>query len=145
MLPEISLYYALSLIVLSRKGLIFFPDFCQLCLEKFRETEEEEEEFYKLAFKVWFQTLTDFHNFICWCLQLFCGTDPFPTDFRAKKYKLNKHFITKQDFQHIMRSLPVPVSELDIEEMFNFSDKNRDGKLSYKEFEVIRHSKMLKT
>ena len=40
----------------SRKGLIFFPDFCQLCLEKFRENEEEEEEFYKLAFKVLFQT-----------------------------------------------------------------------------------------
>ena len=60
MLPEISLHYALSLIVLSRKGLIFFPDFCQLCLEKFRETEEEEEEFYKLAFKVLFQTQTDY-------------------------------------------------------------------------------------
>ena len=39
----------------------------------------------------------------------------------------------------------MPVSEVDIEEMFNFSDKNRDGKLSYKEFEVILHSKMLKT
>ena len=35
-----------------------------------------------------------------------------------------------------MRSLPVPVSELDIEEMFTFADKNKDGKLSYKEFEV---------
>ena len=39
-----------------------------------------------------------------------------------------------------MRSLPVPVSEVDIEEMFNFSDKNKDGKLSYKEFEVFLHS-----
>ena len=72
-------------------------------------------------------------------LQLLCGTDPFPTDFRAKKYKLHKHFITKEDFQQIMRSLPLPVSEADIEEMFSFADKNKDGKLSYKEFEVNGH------
>ena len=35
-----------------------------------------------------------------------------------------------------MKSLPVPVSDDDIEEMFNFADKNKDDKLSYKEFEV---------
>ena len=69
-------------------------------------------------------------------VQLLCGTDPFPTDFRAKKYKLHKHFISKEDFQQIMRSLPLPVSEMDIEEMFSFADRNKDGKLSYKEFEV---------
>ena len=67
-------------------------------------------------------------------LQLLCGTDPFPTDFRAKKYKLHKHFITKEDFQQIMRSLPLPVSEADIEEMFSFADKDGDGQLSYEEF-----------
>ena len=121
----------------SRKGLIFFPDFCQLCLEKFRENEEEEEEFYKLAFKVFISNSQTDSYIDSSFSQIICGTDPFPTDFRAKKYKLNKHFITKSDFQHIMRSLPVPVSEVDIEEMFNFSDKNRDGKLSYKEFEVF--------
>ena len=27
--------------------------------------------------------------------QIMCGTEPFPTDFRAKKYKLEKHFLTK--------------------------------------------------
>ena len=27
--------------------------------------------------------------------QMLCGTDPFPTDFRAKKYKLDKHSISK--------------------------------------------------
>ena len=26
---------------------------------------------------------------------MLCGTDPFPTDFRAKKYKLEKHSISK--------------------------------------------------
>ena len=58
-------------------------------------------------------------------VQLLCGTDPFPTDFRAKKYKLHRHFLSKTDFQHMMRSLPVPVSETDIEEMFTFADKGR--------------------
>ena len=69
-------------------------------------------------------------------MKLFCGTEPFPTDFRAKKYKINKHFITKEDFVKLMKSLPVPVSDEDIDEMFSFADKNKDGKLSYKEFEV---------
>ena len=69
-------------------------------------------------------------------MKLFCGTEPFPTDFRAKKYKINKHFITKEDFVKLMKSLPVPLSDEGIEEMFNFADKNKDGKLSYKEFEV---------
>jgi len=104
---------------IARNGLIYFPDFCTLCLEKFRQSDEEEEEFYKNAFK------------------LFCGTEPFPTDFRAKKYKLHKNFITKLDFHHIMKSLPVPVTDEEIEEMFSFADKNKDGKLSYAEFETM--------
>ena len=33
-----------------------------------------------------------------------------------------------------MRNLPVPVSDDDIEEMFEAIDKNEDDKLSYKEF-----------
>ena len=35
-----------------------------------------------------------------------------------------------------MKSLPVPVTEEEIEEMFSFADSNKDGKLSYAEFEV---------
>ena len=84
---------------------------------------------------------------------MICGTDPFPTDFRAKKYKLDKHSISKvgpqfsycsvlnnifaqADFVHIMKNLPVCVSDHDIEEMFAFADKDRDGHLSYAEFKV---------
>ena len=37
---------------------------------------------------------------------------------------------------HIMKNLPVPVEDEDIEEMFAFADKNKDGKLSYKEFKA---------
>ena len=33
-------------------GLIYYPDFCQLCLEYFRQGLDEEEEFRKNLFKV---------------------------------------------------------------------------------------------
>ena len=42
----------------------------------------------------------------------------------------------QDDFKEIMTNLPVPVSGEDVDEMFEFADKNKDGKLSYKEFEV---------
>ena len=29
------------------------------------------------------------------CVQTFCGTEPFPSDFKAKKYKVDNRFITK--------------------------------------------------
>ena len=66
---------------LSRDGLIFFPDFCSIVLKRYRE--EDEEEFAKTMFKV------------------FCGTDPLPTGFRAKKYKVYQKYLTKADFQVI--------------------------------------------
>ena len=60
-----------------------------------------------------------------------CGTEPFPTEFRAKKYKLEKHFLSKvnrfvvsqskyfspqEDFFFIMQNLPVHVPDEDIAE-----------------------------
>ena len=63
--------------VLFRKGLIYFTDFCQLILKWFRDNKEAKENFNQNMVK------------------MLCGTDPFPTDFRAKKYKLDKHSITK--------------------------------------------------
>ena len=66
---------------LSRDGLIFFPDFCSIVLKRYRE--EDEEEFAKTMFKV------------------FCGTDPLPTGFRAKKYKVYQKYLTKAEFQVI--------------------------------------------
>ena len=33
-------------------GLIYYPDFCQLCLEYFRQGQDQEEEFRKNLFKV---------------------------------------------------------------------------------------------
>ena len=68
---------------------------------------------------------------------MLCGTDPHPELFRAKKYKIQEHFLTKQDFVHMMRNLPEKVSEEDIEEMFSYADKDQDGKISYSEFQVM--------
>ena len=48
--PYLSLSFSSS--SSTRKGLIYFPDFCQIVLERFRENEAEEEEFRKTIFKV---------------------------------------------------------------------------------------------
>ena len=38
---------------------------------------------------------------------MLCGTEPHPKDFKAKKYRLEKHSLSKEDFVHIMKNLPV--------------------------------------
>ena len=63
---------------------------------------------------------------------MFCGTDPLPELFRAKRYKIHQKFLTKADFQLIMRNLPVEVAEEDIDDMFAVADTDNDGKLGYK-------------
>ena len=65
-------------------------------------------------------------------LQVICGTDPYPTNFRAKKYKIKDKFFTKAEFQFMMRNLPVPVKEEDIDQMFDFADKDKDGHINYR-------------
>ena len=42
----------------------------------------------------------------------------------------------QDDFKEIMMNLPVPVSGEDVDEMFEFADKNKDGLLNYQEFLV---------
>ena len=64
--------------------------------------------------------------------KVICGTDPYPKNFRAKKYKIKEKFFTKADFQLMMRNLPVPVNEEEINEMFDFADKDKDGKINYR-------------
>ena len=49
-------------IIIIRKGLIYFPDFCQIVLERFRENEAEEEEFRKTIFKVTVDDNDDYDN-----------------------------------------------------------------------------------
>ena len=73
----------------ARNGLVFFPEFCGVVLKKFRE--EDEDQFCQMMFK------------------MLCGTEPFPELYRAKKYKVNDHFFTRKDFNHIMVNLPVQV------------------------------------
>ena len=69
--------------------------------------------------------------------QMLCGTEPYPLDFRAKKYKLDKHSMKKKDFVFMMTNLPTHVEDWEAEEMFDFADKNKDGELSYKEFLIM--------
>ncbi|XP_023338087.1 calmodulin-beta [Eurytemora carolleeae] len=102
---------------IARNGFIYFPEFCNIITRKFRE--EDEEVFRQNMFK------------------MLCGTEPFPELFRAKKYKINDNFILKKDFRHMMLNLPVPVSEQDIEDMFNYADSDRDGRINYKEFQTM--------
>ena len=68
---------------------------------------------------------------------MLCGTDSYPKDFKAKKYKLDKHTLRKEDFVYMMKNLPAHVNDDDIDEMFEFADKNHDGELSYSEFLVM--------
>lgn len=106
----------------SVNGLIYYPEFCKLVLRKYRE--ENRETLNQALFKV------------------ICGTDPYPKNFRAKKYKIKEKFFTKTDFQLMMRNLPVPVTEEDIDAMFDFADKDRDGKINYSEFETMINPKI---
>ena len=71
---------------------------------------------------------------------MICGTDPYPKNFRAKKYKIKEKFFTKADFQLMMRNLPVPVSEEEINEMFDFADKDKDGKINYRYYILLLYS-----
>jgi len=102
----------------------YYPDFCRLVLRKYRE--ENREVLNQALFKV------------------ICGTDPYPKNFRAKKYKIKEKFFTKTDFQLMMRNLPVPVSEEDIDAMFDFADKDKDGKINYSEFGTMINPKVYK-
>jgi len=105
-------------------GLVYFPDFCKIVLRKYREDDKE------LLNQALFKVI--------------CGTDPYPTNFRAKKYKIKDKFFTKVDFQFMMRNLPVPVGEEDIDQMFDFADKDKDGKINYSEFQTMINPQVVK-
>ena len=62
------------------------------------------------------------------------GTEPFPEHFRAKKYKINKKFLSRQEFRFIMKSLPEHVSDEDIDLMFSTADTDHDDNINYQEF-----------
>ena len=71
---------------------IYFPDFCAIILERFRKTEAEDDDFRKTVFKVIPILIQGWRLFLP---QHMCGTEPFPKDFRARKYKVERHFLTK--------------------------------------------------
>ena len=113
---------------IARNGLIFFPEFCQIVLKKFRE--DDESEFARVMFKVNKASLLLLTVFMMY-MQMLCGTDPLPELFRAKRYKIKQKFLTKSEFQFIMRNLPEEVSEDDIEDMFDVADTDKDGRIGF--------------
>ena len=108
-----------------KDGFIYFPEFCQVVQKKFRETDEDL--FRQNMFKV-----TPYPKFLRYRLnvlllsyllvipidssmfQILCGTEPFPSKFKAKKYKLHDHFITKKNFFQMMSNLPEYVRTISI-------------------------------
>ena len=73
-----------------------------MILKRYRQDDKAEESFRQNMFKVNIFFLQKI-NIYFWVvdyllLQMLCGTEPFPTDFKAKKYKLDKHFLSKVRF-----------------------------------------------
>ena len=85
------------------RGRIFFPDFCHLCLRKFREFNEDH--FRQELFKVLENTMFPIIESFIWLtglavpfpilllFKILCGTDPHPLRFRAKKYRIQVNII----------------------------------------------------
>ena len=113
----------------SINGLIYYPDFCKLVLRKYREENKEvlNQALFKVSSKLVLHPLKWSATF-----QVICGTDPYPQNFRAKKWKIKDKSFSKADFQFMMRNLPVPVNEEDIDQMFEFADKDKDGRINYR-------------
>ena len=89
-----------------RNGYIYFPEFCKVIHEKYRQ--DDEEVFSQNMFKVKnvlnfclccykLAVLNVFNNLMTF--QILCGTEPFPQNVRAKKYKIHQHFIDKEKTQ----------------------------------------------
>lgn len=102
---------------IARNGFIHFSSFCTAVHRKYRE--ENEEIFQQNMFKV------------------LCGTKPFSDKYKARKYKVQEQFLTRVDFDFIMRNLPVKVCDQDIEEMFSAADTDQDGRISWSEFQAM--------
>ena len=74
---------------------------------------------------------------VTFLFQNLCGTESHPVKFRAKKYKIEEKSFSLADFTQMMTHLPEPVTDQEIMEMFNYADKDRDGRINFEEFLVI--------
>ena len=61
---------------------------------------------------------------------------PFPGIISEIKYfsRSNIFSVLQAEFRHIMKNLPAPVYDSQIEDMWNIADTDKDGRLSYQEF-----------
>ena len=60
-------------------------------------------------------------------IQVMCGPQPYSSEFKAKKYKLDKHFISKvwNNFYNIHRTA---------QKSFSFCDKSKDADVFFPNF-----------
>ena len=91
---------------IAKSGHIYFPEFCKLVLDRFRQVNTdsktwsnnfnlsrkggtEDDLFRQNMFKVLpsLKTHCSFSSNQNLLIQMMCGTDPFPKDFKAKKYR----------------------------------------------------------
>ena len=79
---------------ISRNGLIYFPDFCQICLEYFRQDREHEEDFMKNMFKVfvlqWYNPQESIFRF-------FVEQSLYQQTTEQRSIELTNIFYTRQD------------------------------------------------
>ena len=62
-----------------------------------------------------------------------CDLEFYAFDFESyPKVAIGKQNGEKLVLKEMMRNLPVPVMEEEIDEMFNFADQDRDGKISWR-------------
>lgn len=69
--------------------------------------------------------------------KVLCGTKPYSEKIKARRYKVQEQYLSKEDFTFIMRNLPEKVSDCDINEMFARADEDEDGKISWTEFQMM--------
>ena len=71
-----------------------------------------------------------------------CKPELEPAARRAKKYRLRNNFLSRAEFFLIMRNLPELVPDTEIQQMFEYADTDKDGRISFEEF-LVRYPTIL--
>ena len=96
-------------------GYIYYPEFCQIMMRKFREDDEE-----------------NFHQEL---YRTFVGPK-WNISEPANLYDVHKEFLTFEQFKMVMMNLPDYVSEQQAGEIFRIADRDGNGKISFTEFKA---------
>ncbi|XP_040580024.1 neo-calmodulin [Lepeophtheirus salmonis] len=98
-----------------KNGFIYYPSFCKVIMRKLREDNEE--------------------NFRQELFRTLVGPKHNTADNRpAPLYRIDREFLSLEQFRNIMMNLPEYVSEEEIDLMFGAADKDNNGRITYREF-----------